>query len=265
MKVHYKSIFGFAFLVTIFSSYIYAWRAGIIENDVTTKLIVRDFGHNQTPSVTKQKSFSFQRTIGGSFDDEGYSVRQTSDGGYITVGYTASSGAGMYDVLVIKLDSSGNLSWSKTMGGSFDDEGYCVQQTSDNGYIITGYTRSFGAGLSDVLVIKLDSSGNLSWSKTIGGPLDDKGYYIQQTSDNGYIITGYTASSGAGMHDVLIIKLDSSGNLSWSKTMGGLPDDEGRYVQQTSDNGYIITGYTCNFRMRDVLIIKLDSSGCAIR
>jgi type II secretory pathway pseudopilin PulG len=208
-------------------------------------------------------NLSWAKTIGGPGDDVGYSIQQTSDEGYVITGYTSSFGAGDYDVFVIKLDSSGNLSWAKTIGGPGYDAGSSIQQTSDGGYVITGETQSFGAGNGDVFVIKLDSSGNLSWAKTIGGTSDDRGRSIQQTSDGGYVITGRTYSFGAGGYDVFVIKLDSSGNLSWTKTIGGRDVEWGSSIQQTSDGGYVITGGTYGFGAGDwdVFVIKLDSSG----
>jgi hypothetical protein len=207
-------------------------------------------------------NLSWARTIGGTDDDRGLSIQQTSDGGYIITGNTRSFGAGGYDVFVIKLDSSGNLSWARTIGGTDDDHGSSIQQTSDGGYIITGET-GFKAGRSDVFVIKLDSSGNLSWAKKIGGADYDSGSSIQQTSDGEYVITGYTYSFGSGWPDVFVIKLDSSGNLSWAKTIGGTYSDYGYSIQQTSDGGYVITGKTNSFGAGgyDVFVIKLDSSG----
>jgi len=168
--------------------------------------------------------------------------------------------------LLIKQNQSGSLFQKTIGGGSYYDVSHSIQQTSDGGYIITGETLSFGAGSYDVFVIKLDSSGNLSWAKTIGGTKEDDGYSIQQTSDGGYVITGETFSFGAGERDVFVIKLDSSGNLSWAKTIGGASSDSSFSIQQTSDGGYIITGYTNSFNSfgvgtPDVFVIKLDSSG----
>ena len=151
----------------------------------------------------------WNRTFGGWCDTCGRSVQQTSDGGYIIAGwvYPYLFGIGSKDVLLIKTDSKGNEEWNRTFGGSDHDCGYSVQQTSDGGYIITGYTNSSGAGESDVLLIKTDSHGNKEWAMTIGGSNLDKGYSVEQTSDGGHIIVGETYSSGTGDGDVWLIKI----------------------------------------------------------
>ena len=205
----------------------------------------------------------WEKTFGGSQTDRGYSVQQTSDGGYIIGGYTKSYGAVSYDVYLIKTNSEGDLQWEETFGGDWTDHGYSVQQTSDGGYVITGYTQSYGAGLHDVYLIKTNSNGSQQWQKTFGGITNDIGQCIQQTSDGGYIIVGLTDSYGLGIHDVYLIKTNSIGILQWQKTFGGANDDIGNSVQQTSDGGYIITGDTQSFGSggRDVYLIKTDANG----
>ncbi len=154
-------------------------------------------------------NMAWSKTFGGINRDYGYSVVQTSDGGYAIAGYTDSYGAGGWDVYLIKTDSTGTEQWHKTFGGTNDDYGYSVVQTSDGGYAIAGYTDSYGAGDEDVYLIKTDSTGIEQWHKTFGGASWDIGVYLAQTSDGGYIITGATFSYGAGGDDVYLIRVET--------------------------------------------------------
>jgi hypothetical protein len=203
----------------------------------------------------------WEKTFGGIRDDRGHSVQQTSDGGFILLGWTESFDAREADVWLIKTDASGNIEWDRTFGGSDRDKGSSVQQTSDGGFILVGYTESFGAGWADVWLIKTDADGNKLWEKTFGGSGLDSGSSVQQTSDGGFIIVGYTTSFGAGGFDVWLIKTDADGNKLWEKTFGGSRRDWGSSVQQTSDGGFIIVGYTTSFGAGDVWLIKTDANG----
>jgi hypothetical protein len=216
-------------------------------------------------STTPSTQAVWQKTYGGSNYDWAYSIQQTTDGGYIVAGYTKSFGAGEEDVYVIKLDGNGNIVWEKTYGGSINDEAHSIQQTSDGGYIVAGWTTSFGAGEYDVYIIKIDKDGNKMWEKTFGRSDDDRAYSIQQTSDGGYIVGGGTNSFVAGgwYWDVYAIKLDANGSKEWEKTFGGSDDDWANSIQQTKDGGYIVAGGTYSFGAGglDVYVIKLDASG----
>jgi nicotinamide riboside kinase len=206
---------------------------------------------------------SFAKTYGGAYNDEATSVQQTSDGGYIVAGGTYSFGAGSRDIFLIKTDAIGNIIWAKTYGGTGWDDAYSVQQTSDGGYIVAGRTDSFGAGSRDIFLIKTDANGNIIWAKTYGGTNYDEAYSVQQTSDGGYIVAGYTWSFGAGSRDLFLIKTDASGNIIWAKIFGGTGGGEAYSVQQTSDGGYIVAGYTFSFGAgySDIFLIKTDASG----
>ena len=203
------------------------------------------------------------RTMGGTGADEGYSVRQTADGGYVVTGVTVSFGAGEADVYLVRTDSEGDTLWTRTFGGSSNDWGECVSQTADGGFIITGITASFGSGGRDIYLVKTDDSGSTEWTATYGGSEDDEGYAVQQTSDGGYVIVGSTCSFGAGEEDLFLIKTDSSGDTLWTGTFGGAETDFGAFVQQTADGGYIIAGATgsTGAGMNDAFLLKTDPYG----
>jgi len=215
-------------------------------------------------------NLQWTKTIGGPESEQGYSIIQTSDGGYAIVGYTSSFGAGEEDTYLVKLDAKGNLQWTKTIGGENWEAGHSLIQTSDGGYAIAGGTISFGVGEPDVYVVKLDANGNLQWTRTIGGKDADLGFSLIQTADGGYAIAGSTLSLGAREWDVYVVKLDANGNLQWTKTIGAKNEELSiPSLIQTSDGGYAIAGHTESFGAgeADVYVVKLDKNGdacCAV-
>jgi hypothetical protein len=203
------------------------------------------------------------RTYGGVDADIARSVQQTSDSGYIAVGETRSFSADSIDVYLIKTDAGGDTVWTRMYGGASHDGGMSVQQTSDGGYIVAGYTGSFGAGQNDVYLIKTDTSGDTVWTRTYGGTGWDDGMSVQETSDGGYVIAGATNSFGAGGSDAYLIKTDASGDTVWTRAFGGAISDDARSVHQTSDGGYIIAGITWSFGAgsSDIYVVRTDASG----
>ena len=207
---------------------------------------------------------AWNQTFGGTFDDEAWSVQQTEDGGYILAGQTWSYGAGGCDVWLIKTDPNGSELWNKTFGGSSPDYAYSIDQTEDGGYILAGYTESFGAGGFDVWLIKTDTNGYELWNKTFGGGTSNEmARAVQQTTDGGYILAGYKGSNGLESLDVWLIKTDTNGYELWNKTIGGSDKDYATSAQQTTDGGYILAGKTMSYGAgyTNVWLIKTDSTG----
>jgi len=189
------------------------------------------------------------KTYGGISNDAAYCVKQTFDGGFILVGY--------YDyslVYIVKTNSTGDTVWTKTYYGG---NGRYIEQTTDSGYIVSGFTDDYGAGNDDIYVLKIDAIGNIQWTKTFGASSLDYSGCVRQTTEGGYIISGQISGK------MVLIKINSIGNIQWSKSYGGTIYERGEFVQQTSDGGYITTGYTQSFGAgnRDVYLVKTDLNG----
>lgn len=186
----------------------------------------------------------------------------TSDSGYAVVG--TEIGNTNKNVYLLKADINGNVQWAKYYGGTSDDEGFSLKQTADGGYIIAGYTYSFGQGGWDVYLLKVDSNGNLQWTKTYGGNYYDFANCIEITNDGGFILTGETSGNGTTFDkNLFLLKTDSAGNSDWIYTYGGNSDEVGNSIKQTFDNGFIATGYTysAGAGQSDVYLLKTDSTG----
>ena len=213
------------------------------------------------PGGTEQWSRTFG--IGSGQYEGGESLQETGDGGYVIVGVTLSNVPGDYDIRLIRTNGNGRQLWSRTFGGSGWDWGRFVRQTGDGGFIITGWTDSYGLGDGDLWLIKTDASGEEEWNRTYGGIDNDQGNGVQPTADGGYIITGATSSNSVGNDDLWLIKTDASGEVQWMRTFGGAGYDEGHFVQPTSDGGYIVVGSTTSSGAgeSDVWLIKLLSQG----
>ena len=241
-------------------------------------------------------NIQWQNTIGGSGHDELYSILQTTDGGYIMGGRSTSliSGdktentVGGDDYWIVKTNSSGNIQWQNTIGGSGNDWLYSIKQTTDGGYILGGWSFSNisgdktenSNGLEDYWIVKTDSLGNIQWQNTIGGGNSDILYSIQQTTDEGFILGGYSNSNISGDksenrigdYDFWIVKTDSSGNIEWQNTIGGNNSDWLNSIQQTTDGGFILGGRSNSNisgdktenswnNSNDYWIVKTDNSG----
>lgn len=213
--------------------------------------------------TNKWGGMQWERTFGGSKWEEGCSGQQTSDGGFILTGRTASYEKGGQDGLLVKTDALGRKQWVRVLGGPYDDLIFAVRQASDEGYILAGGSRSFGKGSWDIWLIKTDRHGQKQWDRNFGGPGTDMANDVIQDSDGGYILVGLTDSYGAGKFDVWLIKTDMAGRKQWERTFGGAGSDIGNSVQQNPDGDYILAAETDSFGAgnRDAWLIKTDSEG----
>lgn len=219
----------------------------------------------QNPSFSSEQN-PFQKTYGGPNFDRGIDVQQTVDGGYVAVGNTRSFGLGGEDVYVIRTDAAGDSLWTETYGGGGDDNGWAVQETGDGGFMIAGFTDSYGAGAVDFYVIRTDASGDTLWTRTYGGEGDEYCWDMDQTHDGGYILAGETGEAGnygSGDKDFYLVRIDAQGTLMWSQTYGGPETDRCYSIRQTSDGGFITVGSTTSFGAGDVdaYVVKTDAEG----
>lgn len=162
-----------------------------------------------------QGNITWADTLGGISFDEGYTIQETSDGGYIVAGTTRSMGAGGYDAYIIKTDVGGAIIWNYTYGGSYDDQAFSIEESADgNSYTFCGRTNSYGNGMFDSWIVQIDSNGNELYNFAVGGGFTEYSYCIRLANDGGYIVTGETSSIGTGGSDILLIKTDSHGNTA---------------------------------------------------
>lgn len=251
---------------------------GGLENDVARFVIQTSDGGYAVAGSTRSKgagnndfwliktdSFGnphWDNVYGGIGFDAALSLAQTREGGYAIAGNTWSSGAGGADFLLVKANSAGTEQWNKTYGGTRDDVARSVIQTKDERFMLAGTTTSYGAGQDDFWLIETDAVGTMQWNKTYGGPQMDTFRALAETRDNGYVLTGFTNSSGAGGFDFWLVKTDLSGNMLWGETHGGASDDYGYAAVQTYDGGYALAGITLSYGAGgpDFLLIKKDTT-----
>lgn len=196
--------------------------------------------------------------------DNGKDIRQTSDGGFIVGGLTNGLGGGGLDMVLVKYDALLNVSWYRVVGGAGNEECFSVRQTSDGGYIMAGYTTSFGSGNQDIMVLKFNNAGTFQWGRAIGGPNNDFGWAIRETSDGGFLVSGYTDSYGQPGQNGLLVKMTSAGAFSWAKTYGGNGTDQLWESEIRPGNvGFVAAGTTNSFGAGgfDAYLVVTDNNG----
>jgi len=206
--------------------------------------------------------YEWEKTYGGNQDDHCLSIRQANNGGYILAGYTYSDAKGN-DAWLMKIDEDGTVIWEKKYGSYTDDYIYCVESTGD-GYIAVGKTFSYSYNNSFMgWLIKVNEDGEKEWEKILGGKGDDCFLSIHRTTDGGFILGGYTKSSGAGDADIWLLKLDENWEKDWENIWGGAKWDQANDIRQTSDEGYITLFYYDSFGFGDDddWLYKINVSG----
>jgi hypothetical protein len=232
-------------------------------------------------------TIEWQKSLGGTSNDEAVSIQQTNDGGYVVAGYSKSNDGevsgnhGNADYWVVKLTNNGTIEWQKSLGGSGFDYVNSIQQTNDGGYIVAGQSDSNDGDVSgnqggpDCWDVKLSSLGTIEWQKSLGGTGDESAFFIQETNDGGYVFAGYSKSNDgdvSGNHgnaDYWVVKLTNTGTIEWQKSLGGSSFEQANAIQQANDGGYVVSGYSIsndgdvsgNHGNADYWVVKLTNTG----
>ena len=230
------------------------------------KVKVQDqWGQTSFSNEVQGNSYStFNHSYGGAEVDYGKSVQQLINKDYLVCGTTSSEGNGSTDAFVLKTDSLGVEQWMVTFGGINSDYGHQIIESNSGGYIFVGSTESYGSGLSNILVLKMDENGNQDWVQTYGGTASEKGNSICQLSNNDYIIVGFTNSYGAGQKDVWLLKIDNQGNEIWSQTYGTNMNNYAVSIIPSLDSGFFVLSNDEKIEAEniyDISILKFNSNG----
>jgi len=217
--------------------------------------------------IDKNGNLIWNKSFQTYYDENAYKIIPSPDNNFIICGDTKNTPDRSSNALVMKVNSNGDILWKKNYGDSGGEIANDIVLTPDKtSYVLTGVYSNPSTGKMDVLLIKIDTSGNIIWNKKIGGPEDDLGSSIDATTDGGFIVSGYTASYGNGGRDAMLIKLDASGNIQWLKTFGTSHNDSFSDVIRTSNDEFIATGYineyfSLQFIYNNIFILKTDQNG----
>ena len=201
----------------------------------------------------------FNKHYGGGADEYGRVIVPAIDDGYIIGGDKRTPDRDLY---VLKIDDNADTIWTRQYGGSGDEQVWDIEYTRDGDYFFLGYTSSIGSGGQDIYLLKVNTIGDTIWTQTYGGVNDEVGWAIKQSSDEGYIIAGYTTSFGAGGADIYLLKIDENGNVIWANTYGGSEDDIA-YSIEIKNDVCIVVGETQSFGSggKDIYVLFVDQFG----
>ncbi len=205
------------------------------------------------------------RTYGGTNMEFGCTATAVSDGGCLVTGQSRSFGQsyGNLAMLIIKVDDSGNITWSRVVDGAADDYGRSVAEAPDGSFYVGGTTKSLGFTYGAYMICKIDPAGNLLWSRLVSGSSGESLYSLDVTSDSGVVATGTTFSYGMGNADIMTVKLDGAGNFIWARTCGGGGNEYPNGLTVRPDDAIVIAGTTDSFGFgsNDAFLMQTDASG----
>ena len=213
--------------------------------------------------LTAEGETLWTRRYGGPEPDRFQSVQLTSGGGFIAAGTTESSGHGYEDVWLVRVDADGDTLWTRTFGGARWDEGWCVQETRDGGYIVVGHESSFSGCDWDIYVVRTDAQGREVWNYEFPGYDNywDYGYGVVEAQDGGFVVVGASAMNVGTEFDLLVLKLDGSGQHLWVKTYGTYGQEYGTSVCRTRDGCYVVAGHRWDRLSSYVRLFKVNDKG----
>lgn len=206
---------------------------------------------------------TFSKEYGGNFDEDGRWMEQTADSGFIMVGGTETYSSGQSDIWLVRTDAYGNVLWNKSYGSTQFDFANMVRNTRDGGFVIAGFTGSYGAVNNDGWIIKTDGSGNVQWTRMIGDTGIQELEAIVQTTDGGYAALGINYTAGTQYYDMWLVRLNANGTVRWQKNIGGQSFEIGNSLQQTPDGGFVLSGQSYSYGPADgdYVLYKTDSVG----
>ena len=242
-------------------------NSGLIKNESlfifgTTKSLGEINGDHYLIKLDLKGNVLFEKTYGGVAEEEGVKILSTSDGNFILIGTTTSTGAGLKDIHVIKINSQGNIIWEKTYGGALDDKPNDIIETSNAEFCITGISESFGGGGRDIYLIWIDNNGNLIRQNIYGEADTDGGTELIEIENQEIMIFGFTRNYGAVSRDFYMLKLNSVGDSLWSQRYGGVDYEESQAFSRTSEGGFLLNGHSSSTDPNhNMFAVKLDING----
>lgn len=203
------------------------------------------------------------RVYGGTGSESANAIIELADGGYVLAGYVNAGPAGGSDVLLVRTDANGGEEWSRTFGGTADEVAFAVRELADGGFVVVGYTQSFGSGGYDIYLVRTNQEGHMQWDQDYGGTGDEMAFDVIVDSGGGFVLAGETDSSGAGLFDMYLVRTSANGVVDWAMTYGGTGSESAASVCENRNGGYVVAGSVQPNQDAewDVFVVGTDANG----